>query len=74
MVKVAVNRDDISHIKMFKGDALYEDYRSMPNVKICNEDSDDEYIVFYTIGESYVEKANECAKRFGNSKICHIVE
>lgn len=74
MVKVAVNKDDISHIKMFKGDRFYEDYRNMPNVKICNEDSDDEYIVFFTIGESYVEKANECAKRYANSTICHIVE
>lgn len=74
MVKVAVNKDDISHIKMFKGDELYEDYRNMPNAKICNEGSDDEYIVFFTISESYVEKANACDKRFANSKICHIVE
>lgn len=74
MAKVAINKDDISHIKMFKGDRLYEDYRSMPNVNICNEGSDDEYIVFFTISESYVEKANACDKRFANSKICHIVE
>ena len=51
-IKVAVNIDDISYIKMFKGDRLYEDYRNMPNAKICNEGSDDEYIVFFTINES----------------------
>lgn len=40
---------NISHIKMFKGDALYDDYRAMPNVEVVNEDSEDEYIVFHTI-------------------------
>lgn len=65
MIKVTVNKDDISHIKMFKGDELYEDYRNMPNANICNEGSDDEYIVFFTISESYVKKANQCANERG---------
>ena len=43
---------NISHIKMFKGDALYDDYRAMPNVEIVNENSEDEYIVFHTINSS----------------------
>ena len=62
MVSFNIDIKDISYIKMFKGDELYDDYRNMPNANVIDEGTDDEYIIFYTINGECIKQLIEGVK------------